>query len=82
VPSDKKPFSGWRIALIVSELIVLFDVLLISLSTSGRDLGIFGFVFFAAWLFLFLGSPFLIRSQKGLALAGWCLAAITFLFVH
>jgi len=33
----------------------------------------------AALAFLFLGSPFLVRSQRWLAVAGWAIAAVTIL---
>ncbi len=30
-----------------------------------------------AWVFLFLGSPFLVSSQRGLAVLGWVIAVAT-----
>lgn len=35
---------------------------------------------FAALIFLFFGSPFLVRSQRWLAIVGWCIAVVSILF--
>gem|GEM_PF-6468857 len=74
-------------ALIVSELIVVFYLLAINPVASGKDFDsgaflVFGVVLFSAWIFLFFGSSFLIRSHRWLAILGWCLAVGTLLFAH
>jgi hypothetical protein len=33
-----------------------------------------------AWVFLFFGSPSLVRSQRWLAILGWCIAVGALLF--
>ena len=35
---------------------------------------IVGVAYMAAWLFLLIGSPFFLRSLRGVALAGWMIA--------
>ena len=75
----------WRWVLIVSEL--LLGSYLISMQLAGRharqETGAFlvvGILAFVAWVFLFFGSPFLVRSQRWLAILGWCIAVAAILF--
>jgi len=69
----------WRWILIASELLVvayLVGALMAGRAArhpSGAFLAI-GIAAFVAWVFLFLGSPFLVRSQRWLAILGWCIA--------
>ena len=76
--------SVWRWVLIVAELLVaaeLFCVLTVRRApgeVSGPFL-ILGVAAFVAWLFLFFGSPFLIRSHRPLAILGWCIALLALL---
>lgn len=75
----------WRLILIAAELLVV--AYWVGASIAGRAarhpsgaflvIGIAGFV---AWVFLFLGSPFLVRSQGWLAILGWCIAVLALFF--
>lgn len=69
----------WRWILIVAELVVgsyLVTVRWIGLATRqpSTGLALVGIAVFVAWVFLFLGSPFLVRSERWLAILGWCIA--------
>jgi hypothetical protein len=79
----EKPASVWRLILIGAEITVL-GYLLASFIAGPKarvDVGVFlSVIIFAACLFLLLGSPFLVRSQRWLAILGWCIAASAFLF--
>lgn len=75
----------WRWVLIVSE--VLLGGYLVAMQLAGRhgrqETGVFlvvGILAFVAWVFLFFGSPFLVASQRWLAIIGWCIAAAAVLF--
>jgi len=46
----------------------------------GRTEAIVGIVFLISTLTLLFGSPWFIRSLRGLALAGWVLAFVTLLY--
>ena len=66
----------WRWILIAAEAFVA--VHLGAVLVAGRkvrvDLGLIEAVlFFVAWLFLFLGSPFLVRRHGWLAIVGWAI---------
>ena len=70
--------------LIVSEL--LLGSYLIVMQLAGRytrqETGPFlvvGILAFVAWVFLFFGSPFLVRSHRWLAILGWFIAATAIL---
>ena len=76
-------FGRW--ALIVSEL--LLGGYLVATQLTGRhahrETGAFlvvGILAFVAWVFLFFGSPFLVRSQRWLAILGWCIAVAAIFF--
>jgi hypothetical protein len=69
----------WRWVLISSELVLV--VYLTVAGLAGRDArhptGVFlavGVAASVAWAFLFFGSPFLVPSQRWLAVLGWCIA--------
>lgn len=49
---------------------------------KGYSLGlsVLGMAVFIPWVFLFFGSPFLVRSQRWLAVLGWCIAVSALLF--
>jgi len=76
---------AWRWILITAELLVVAYVM--SALMAGRAarhpsgafavMGISGFV---AWVFLFLGSPFLVHSQRWLAILGWCISVAALFF--
>jgi hypothetical protein len=75
----------WRWILIVSEL--LLGSYLIAMQVAGRhvrqETGAFlvvGICAGIAWVFLFFGSPFLVSSQRWLAILGWFIAAAAILF--
>jgi hypothetical protein len=79
----QKATQGWRWALIAAEVMVAgYYAASISAGRSVRlDVGVpLSVIIFAAWLFLLFGSPFLVRSQKWLAILGWCIAVGAFLF--
>ncbi|HVR35606.1 MAG TPA: hypothetical protein VMS21_07110 [Methylomirabilota bacterium] len=79
-PLSKIQLGAWRWVLIVSEVLVVGYMALLAL--SGRHalpptgtalvIGVFAGI---ACLFLLFGSPFLVRSHGGLAIAGWCIGA-------
>ena len=75
----------WRWALIVSES--LLATYAVAMHFAGRharqETGLFlvvGVLVFVAWVFLFFGSPFLVSSQRWLAILGWSIAASAILF--
>ena len=75
----------WRWTLIVSQL--LLAAYLVTMHLAGRHARqgtgpffLVGILAFAAWVFLFLGSPFLVSSQRWLAILGWCIAVGAILF--
>jgi len=43
-------------------------------------LEVVGILAFVAWVFLFFGSPFLVSSQRWLAILGWSMAVGAILF--
>jgi len=65
--------------LVGSYAVVVHSVNLEDLRGS-RASAVFGLAVFGAWLFLFLGSPFLVRSQRWLAILGWFVAVASFIF--
>ena len=75
----------WRWSLIVSETVVAgyFVATLIAgrhlRQETGLLLGV-GIVAFAAWMFLFVGSLFLVKSHRWLAILGWGIAVTAVLF--
>jgi hypothetical protein len=75
---------AWRWILITSELLVAGNLVVVLMAgrgarySSGLDATI-GIAAFVAWVFLILGSPFLVRSQRWLAILGWCIAVATLL---
>jgi hypothetical protein len=75
----------WRWALIVSESLLttyLFEMHLAD-RHARHETGPFlvlGVLAFIAWIFLFFGSPFLVSSQRWLAILGWSIAVSAILF--
>jgi hypothetical protein len=79
----QKATLPWRWALIAAEILVVGYCAATMLAGSKVRLNVgavLGVLIFAAWIFLFLGSPFLVRSQKWLAVLGWCIAVGALLF--
>ncbi len=77
----QKASLGWRWALIAAEVVVAGHLVGAILAGGRLNVGApVAVLVFAAWLFLSLGSPFLVRSQKWLAILGWCIAASVILF--
>ena len=80
---SQKAVLGWRWALIASEVMVAGYVV-VSATVGHKvrlDVGApLSILVFIAWLFLFLGSPFLVRTQRWLAVLGWCIAVAVLLF--
>lgn len=77
--NQKRESVLWRYALIAAELLVVgytaCSLLVGRLTTYPREE--FPLIHIAvpvAWVFLFFGSPFLVPSQRGLAVLGWCIA--------
>ena len=69
----------WRWVLISSELVLLayWTVAVLAGHDARHPTGVLlavGIVASVAWVFLFIGSPFLVPSQRWLAVLGWCLA--------
>jgi hypothetical protein len=74
---------AWRWTLIAAQVIVV--AYFAALLSGGRKTrlnpgALLSVLIFIAWLFLFLGSPFLVRSQRWLAVLGWCIAVGALLF--
>jgi len=76
---------AWRRILIGAELLVLVYAVVIHF--GGRHVRqetgpwfVLAILVFAAWAFLFLGSPFLVRSHGRLAILGWGVAVGALLF--
>jgi hypothetical protein len=74
----------WRVILVAAQVLLLCYLTALIAGFSPRQMsGISGIVFvpvFVAWAFLFFGSPFLVRSQGAVAVAGWCIAVSALLF--
>jgi hypothetical protein len=74
----------WRWALIVSALVVVAEGIAVRISGYARqDTGLSALAAVlsgVALVFLFFGSPFLVRSQGWLAIVCWCIAVATVLF--
>jgi len=72
---------AWRWILITAELLVAGYMAGALMAGRAARHPSGGFVVigcaFVAWAFLFLGSPFLVRSQRWLAILGWCIAVAT-----
>ena len=82
--STTKATMTWRWILIISELLVVgyMTVVFMAGRAARHPSGAFvalGIAAFVAWAFLFLGSPFLVRSQRWLAILGWCTAVAAIL---
>ena len=72
-----KASLAWRWTLIAAEVLVAGYLATSFLAGSKvrLDAGVpLSVLVFTAWIFLFLGSPFLVRSQRWLAVLGWCIA--------
>jgi hypothetical protein len=76
---------AWRWILIGAELLLVAYVMCAVM--AGRAVRqpsgaftVMGIATFVAWVFLFLGSPFLVRSQRWLAVLGWCISVAALFF--
>jgi len=76
----------WRWTLIVAELLVTtFTVFVMTIGrrenslTHSMPVQVIGLFSGIAVLFLLFGGPFLVRSQGGLAILGWIVAATAIL---
>ena len=74
-----------RWSLIIAELLVvgyLAGALMAGRAARHPSGGfaVIGVAAFIAWVFLFFGSPFLVRSQRWVAILGWCIAVGALLF--
>ena len=75
----------WRWILIVAEFLVAGY--LVAAQLAGRaarhpsgGFAVVGIAAGVAWVFLFFGTPFLVRSQRWLAILGWCIAVAALFF--
>jgi hypothetical protein len=80
--STTRTTIAWRRILVTAELLVagyMAGALMAGRAARHPSGGfvVIGVVAFVAWVFLFLGSPFLVRSQRWLAILGWCIAVAT-----
>lgn len=75
--------SFWKWALIIASLIVVAEDIAVRATPYMRRYsglsGLAGMLTVAALLFLLFGSPFLVRSQRWLAIVGWFVAAASIL---
>jgi hypothetical protein len=78
-PRTQKSSRNCRWILITSELVLATDLL--AAVTAGRDVRhetsaflLVGICASVAWAFLCFGSPFLVSTQRWLAILGWCIA--------
>jgi hypothetical protein len=81
--NPRKTTLAWRWSLITAEVMVAgyMAASLLAGAKARLDAGaLLSVLLFLAWLFLFFGSPFLVRSQKWLAVLGWCIAVGAVLF--
>ena len=83
-PSTRTTLA-WRWILIAAELLVVGNLVgaLIAERAArhpSSGIAIVGIAAFVAWVFLFLGSPFLVRSQRWLAVLGWGIAVAALFF--
>ena len=80
----QSPSVFWRWILILSELVLAGELIAIRITPLARHYtGLSALVAAlagVAWVFLFFGSPFLVRSQRWLAIIGWCIAVAAILF--
>lgn len=84
-----KSLRCWRWVFIVVETVVVVSFLgqwiadrLFNLNwepDSELPALVLGGLMAAAWLFLLVGSPFFMRSMRGLAFTGWAIAVAVFL---
>ena len=75
----------WRWTLIVSECVLTayLAAMHVAGSHARQETGPFlvvGMLASVFWVFLFFGSPFLVSSQRWLAILGWAIAASAILF--
>ena len=79
-PEQGKASAVSRWVLILSEVVLLVYYLLIGVGrVDPRNVSSGFFIVFEAavslaWVFLFLGSPFLVKNHKWLAIFGWGLS--------
>jgi hypothetical protein len=73
----------WKWALIVSELVLLGELIATRITPLARQFtGVSAMVAVlagVAWVFLLFGSPFLVPTQRWLAIVGWCIAVAAIL---
>lgn len=87
-PQSASP--SWKWNLIISELLVAAHLLVMHFAGPyawreyvRQETGLIfvgSSLVSLAWAFLFFGSPFLVSSQRWLAVLGWCMAAGALLF--
>ena len=74
----------WSWALIVSALVVVGENVAVRVTPYARQYSgvsaLATVVSGVSLVFLFFGSPFLVRSQGWFAIIGWCIAFATILF--
>jgi hypothetical protein len=78
----------WKVLFIVLEAIVLIPFLFMLFSPNSNHRGsqfslwqvVLAVVYLGSWLFLLIGSPFFLRSLRGIAVSGWIVAFGTLLY--
>jgi hypothetical protein len=82
-PPDSRSIIFWRCVFLAAETYVISAISLLAIPEffgmyyrSESQLLNFALAFFfiTAWLFLFIVSPFFLRSLRSIALAGWIIA--------
>jgi hypothetical protein len=81
---NRSQLTFWKWMLIVSSLLVIAANIAVHVKPNidnypGASM-VGAILFGAALVFLFFGSPFLVRSHRWLAIVGWCTAAASILF--
>src|SRR5437868_6885597 len=87
--SDQAGQKRWKILFLFLEGIVLIPFVFMLWSPNSNHGGgsqfsvwqaVLVVIYLASWLFLLIGSPFFLRSLRGIALAGWIIAFGTLLY--
>jgi hypothetical protein len=80
----ESPPQFWKWLLLCSELTLVVGIVAERFGPLARHhtiaSGLLGILTVTAWVFLFFGSPFLLRHQRRLAFSGWCMAVGALLY--
>ena len=86
--SVETALKRWKVLFIVLEAIVLIPFIFMVFSPNLNHRGsqfawwqtVPVIIYLGSWLFLLIGSPFFLRSLRGIALSGWIVAFGTLLY--